>query len=907
MEDSSKEQAVNASLKQRLSRHTRLAWFWLFWERYTPVFLLALLAISVFLIGVFMGVWERLGDPFRGFGVIATLYILVIATYRAQKRKLPSHSEARRRYERDSHQAHRPLDVLDDSPAIGKDNWELHYAKALAQSKRLKRPKLIPSIAPHDRYYLRFIMPCLLVAALVFGSGSNMERLRQTFSPEWKAGINPNDVSFEAWINPPNYTGRPPLYFKGQEIEFIPAGSEWVARMNGTKSSTRPKLLQGSKDRYLNVTALGANSFEARATLNQSSRAIWTVGPNRKIWDLNVVADRAPIITIDDVPEADKQDRLTLTYSFTDDYGVTELRLQMAEIKSGDADPFANPSYVNVPLSGGSLPKAESVMAKLDLTRHPLAGKKVVARLVATDGAQQTGLSEKTYFRVPDKIFVEPMAKAIVEQRNLILAGLEAGYKAEPKLEYRSGLIYDTYDPENRMGRASEKVQRAALLIEAVTDRPEGVFSDPSVYLGLRNVRSRLRYGRNAEILKPIPDELWSIALRAEFGVLGTALEEMREAEQALREGMARRAPQREVDTLFERYNNAVDAYTEELRRKAMEEGNFAEEEQGGAGGGGLQSANEIKELLKAIEEANKAGDVEGARRALARLAQVLENMEIQLSRSGGSGDGDGLQGAMSEEMKKNLEELADLLGEQRELQDETEEAQRQENQQDSQEGPNQNSTEDDGNETLSPGELAARQEELEQLLNRLGEEAGNSAQMGANESDQSAGDSNSENGADQGEGTAGQPGDNGDQTAGTQSGDGDSKAGAESATESAQEQLSRAQSAMAGAAEALSNGDLAGAGDAQSEAIQALREAGEAMAEAALEQSSGEQARAGDTDPLGRENGGVESENSEADIDQRDNATRSRELIEDLRRRSSEQERAKEERDYLERLLKRF
>lgn len=883
MEDSPQEQALNAPLRQRLTRHTRLAWFWLFWERYTPVFLLALLAISVFLVGVFMGVWERLGDPFRAFGVFATLYILVMATYRAQKRTLPSQSEARRRLERDSNQSHRPLDVLDDRPAIGKDNWAPHFAKALAQSKRLKRPRLIPSISPHDRYYMRFIMPCLLVGALVFGSGSNMERLRQTFSPEWKAGINPNAVSFEAWIDPPNYTGRPPIYFKGQDIDSIPAGSEWVARMNGVKSATRPKLSQGGKKEYLNVTPLGSESFEARATLNQSGRAIWTVGTNRKIWNLNVVADKAPIITIDEVPEADKQDRLNLTYSFIDDYGITVLRLQMAEIKSDDTDPFLNPSYVNIPLSGGSLPKAESVTAKLDLTRHPLAGKKVAARLVATDGAGQTGISKNTYFRVPDKIFVEPLAKAIVEQRNLILTGLEVGYENEPNFQYRPGLIYDTFDPEYRLGRASENVQRAALLIEAVTDRPEGVFSDPSVYLGLRNVRSRLRYARNAEILKPIPDELWSIALRAEFGVLGTALQEMRAAEQALREGIARRAPQREVDTLFERYNNAVDAYTEELRRKAIEEGNFAEDEQGDGGGGGLQSADEIKELLKAIEDANKAGDVEGARRALARLAEVLENMEIQLSRSNEDGDGDGLQGEMSEEMKKNLEELADLLGEQRELQDETEEAQRQENQTESNEGDNQ---------TLSPSELAARQEELEALLGRLGENAGNAAQLSANEGDKTAGDPNSDGD------TGGQPGEDGDLTAGDESGEG---------TQTTQEQLSRAQGAMAGAAEALSNGDLARAGDAQSKAIQALREAGEAMADAALAQSGGEQAGQGETDPLGRENGGIESENSEADLDERDNATRSRELIEELRRRSSEQERGKEERDYLERLLKRF
>jgi len=97
----------------------------------------------------------------------------------------------------------------------------------------------------------------------------------------------------------------------------------------------------------------------------------------------------------------------------------------------------------------------------------------------------------------------------------------------------------------------------------------------------------------------------------------------MREAEAALREGIARRASKREVDTLFERYNLAVDAYTEELRRKAQEEG--GDQDGGGEGGGGGPSGNldEIQELLDAIEEANAAGDTEGARIALARLAVI--------------------------------------------------------------------------------------------------------------------------------------------------------------------------------------------------------------------------------------------------------------------------------------------
>jgi len=287
-----------------------------------------------------------------------------------------------------------------------------------------------------------------------------------------------------------------------------------------------------------------------------------------------------------------------------------------------------------------------------------------------------------------------------------------------------------------------------------------------------------------------LPEDLWRIALRAEFGVLGTALEEMREAEAALREGIARRASKREVDTLFERYNLAVEAYTEELRRNA--EPSTAD---GGTGGPPpMGSLDEIEELLKAIEEANAAGDTEGARLALAQLAELLENMTIQTSQGGSGGGGDPSGGDMSEEEKKQLEDLADLTGKQRDLQDETERAER-----------DDQSDEDE----LGPEDLARRQAELRDLLDNLG--------------DTLAAD-----------------------------GDGDDAAEGE-------------------------DGERPGPGDQG-------------------------------TDPLGRRNdGGFDDGTNDADIDNRDNATRSRELMEELRRRAAEQEREAEERQYLERLLKRF
>ena len=112
-------------LHKSLNRYVSIGRLWLIWENYAPLLARAFLFIGLFLIAAFTGLWERIGDPWRALVLLPTLALFVLSAYRAQKRRFPSLSDARRRVEHDSNQAHRPLDVLEDSPAIGAENWHL--------------------------------------------------------------------------------------------------------------------------------------------------------------------------------------------------------------------------------------------------------------------------------------------------------------------------------------------------------------------------------------------------------------------------------------------------------------------------------------------------------------------------------------------------------------------------------------------------------------------------------------------------------------------------------------------------------------------------------------------------------------------------------------------------------------
>ena len=912
-----------SKLLKRTGGYVRRAQASLYWERYAPVFALAAAILIIFLIGSFAGIWERIGDPWRLIALIAAIAFLIRAALKARKEKRPNQSEARRRVEADSNIKHRPLDVLEDKPAISEAAWPVHYQKAHNAAENLRPAKWRHALKPIDPYFLRFVMPCALVLAMMVGYGDNYERLRRSLTPTWQSAINPSDVTYEAWVDPPEYTGRPPLYFKDKRKIDVPAGSELVARISGVKDAPRLKL--GRK--YLKLKRLGPRSFEARTILKETATARWRIGTKEKKWALNVLPDTEPYVVFEELPKADKRDRLAFTYSFEDDYGIEKFELKM-RLLTEDTTEADKSSSVAIPLSSASVKRAEEDDAALDLTKHEWAGRKVAGTLVVTDGVGQSDESQETFFIVPDKIFIEPLAKAIIEQRNLVIAGSGDYAPLPEKFDNDTSLDsdlqaadFDTYQPEYRIDRAPAQIQRAAILIDALTDKPAGIFSDPAIFMGLKNVHGRLRYGRKASDLRGISEDLWRIAIRAEFGVLGTALEEMREAKEALQDGMARRAPEREIDTLFDRYDQAVERYMEELRRKALEDGNIADAEGGGGQGG--RNADEIEELLKAIEEANKAGDTEGARKALARLAELLENMEIQLTRGGEGEGGESMAGEMSEEMKESLEELADLLGDQRELQDETRQAENEAEQdgegEDGQDGEQSGQQEggqqqggqqggssegeagqEPGQGALSPGELAARQGALQEALDAL---EGALPEEGAGEG---------EDGQGNGSGIGDEESEEGQGGGGEEDPNSDNRGGGGEEQQDAAEALAEAGEAMRESQDRLQAGDLAGANDAQAEAIQSLRRAGEAMAESGRQQQGeqgegGSEAAENNADPLGRNNLGGNADESEADLDSRDDATKSRELREELRRRAAEQERDKAEREYLERLLKRF
>jgi hypothetical protein len=126
---------------------------------------------------------------------------------------------------------------------------------------------------------------------------------------------------------------------------------------------------------------------------------------------------------------------------------------------------------------------------------------------------------------------------------------------------------------------------------------------------------------------------------------------------------------------------------------------------------------------------------------------------------------------------------------------------------------------------------------------------------------------------------------------------------------------LGRAERAMKDAVEALRQGMPGDAIGPQTQALEALQESGQAMAEGLMQQfgpqpgmGQGQQQLGRNRDPLGRnEAGNGVIDTGDVGIPEEADLQRSREILDELRRRAGQRQRPEVERDYIERLLRRF
>ncbi|SFQ02942.1 TIGR02302 family protein [Roseivivax halotolerans] len=776
-----------------------------------------------------------------------------------------------------------PITTSLDRQAIGAGDgasaavWNAHQARMRARLAEAKAVEPDLRVSDADPYALRYAALLALAVALLFGSVMRVSSV---------AGIGPGGASdlatgpsWEGWVEPPAYTRLPTIYLNDitdPELS-VPEGSSVTLRLYGEVGALSvSETVSGNPLAQEDGVDETARDFSV-----ETDGRIAIDGPNGRAWDIAVTEDAAP--EVDQVGRFDvKYDgEASLSYEASDDYEVTggtatvTLALDEVDRRYGREIEPEQRDAIEVPLPlpvAGDRSDFEETLID-NFSQHPWANLPVNISFEVTDAAGQVGASEANVQTLPGRRFFEPMAAALIEERQALLW--------------------------NR-----ENADDIALIMRAISHEPDGLFRQSSHYLRFRTILRRLEAsaedGMSDEEVAETAAAMWDLAIVLEEGDLDDARERLQRAQERLTEAMRNGASEDEIAELMQELRRATDDYMRQLaqeqRRTAEENGESPSQDMQN----GMQmTQNDLQEMMDRIQELMEEGRMAEAMQAMEELQRLMENMRVT------EGQGQGQQSPGQQAM----EGLGETLREQQELSDQAfEDLQEQFNPgqnrqgqqgQQGQDGQQQGQGQQPGQQNQGRGE---GQQQGQGQGQGQGEQQGQQGQGGGQSLEESLADRQRSLRGELNRQRQNMPGDGSE--AGRRAG----------------EALDRAEGAMEGAEDALREDDLAGAIDRQSEAMEALREGmrnlGEAMAEQQGQQpgEQGQQGMADGTDPgqqrdpLGRSagsNGQIGSD--EQMLQGEDVYRRARELLDEIRRRSGEGERPEEELEYLERLLERF
>ena len=682
--------------RQILTRAIKRARGSLLWEGLWPGLAGLLTVGGLFLAFSWAGFWLMLPPIGRAVALVIFALLAIFAALPLAWLRFPSESDGLRRLDRTSGEVHRPASTIADRMAIGQHDpftqalWRAHVERALLSARKLKAGWPRPNLSLRDPAAIRALAVMLVVATFFAASGERGKRIMAAF--DWQGVVAPANFRVDAWVTPPTYTGRPPVMLPGLRpgeaaqggsaqaaAPFaVPAGSQLIIRSTGNVQinvAHKGGIEEAPADAR---AALPAGTAEHKLIIKTDGSASVRGVVGREInWQFTAIPDRAPNVELTKDPERQARGALRLDYKMDDDYGVIEGKatFELKSAANSSAHPlFGPPDYALV------LPQARTrsgvAQTTHDLTDHPWAGAETMLTLTAKDEAGNIGKSEPRAVTLPQRIFVKPLARALVEQRR--------------------NLALD-----------AEQKPIVLTALDVLTLAPEKFTPEAGIYLGLRSIYYQLQGARTDDQLREVVARLWDMALQIEDGNVSQAEQALRQAQEALRQALERGASDEELKKLMQDLRAAMDKFLQALAQEMQK--NPQQLSRPLDKNTRMLSQQDLKSMLDRLENLARSGNKDAARQLLEQLQQMMEN--LQMARPGAQGD-DG-----DDDMMSALDELGDMIRKQQQLRDRTYKEgqdQRQQNRQRGQRGQQGQQ----GNQQM--GDLRQDQQGLRDRLNKL-------------------------------------------------------------------------------------------------------------------------------------------------------------------------------------------
>jgi uncharacterized protein (TIGR02302 family) len=675
----------------------------LFWERFWPALMPAAAVVAVFFILAGFDIWRFTPVWLHWLLLAGFAAAFGIALWRELRGlRWPDRAAAMRRLERINLLQHRPLEAAADTLSaeqqdpIARALWSIHRERALAQLATVRVGTPEAGWWRKDVWGFRAALGLLLIVAWASPGEDRVQRLSDTLSPG--TAMAPGTLlAMEAWITPPPYTGKAPLFLTrdGKPVPVnavapltVPTGSLLKLRLAAPPSGFALKF--GKSQQALQAIDERNGEIDLALDLTQGAASLLSLVRREKVvaeWPLQVIPDLPPQIEMAGEPKTLRRTELEIGFTGHDDYGVQQVRIEMAR---DGAEQTVSVDWPTPPAGAGEIQDKQS----FDFTEHPWAGLQVQMTLVATDALGQTGRSAPATVTLPARRFMHPVAKAIVEQRR--------------DLALRPG-----------------QWQRVVTALRGLSLAPERYRDDATAHLGLRMSAARLKLNRSPDSIAAVQTLLWQTAVHIEEGRKTQTDKDFQALMDKLQDALDRNADDSEIQKLMQEMREAMNRMLEQLMQDAMERLARGEEPEELGEDEEAMSGDDLQDMMDQAQDMAQMGDRDAARDMLqqmqrmmealknGRIARMPEGRQQQGQRGQRGQRGQGQQGQM-------MQEFGEMLRQQQQLLDRSFRRNQQGGRGEGQPGSQQR----------GENEADARQQEelrrrLGEMMNRLGERGG--------------------------------------------------------------------------------------------------------------------------------------------------------------------------------------
>jgi uncharacterized protein (TIGR02302 family) len=369
--------------------------------------------------------------------------------------------------------------------------------------------------------------------------------------------LAPTNIRVDAWVTPPLYTGKPPVILSAANKEAaalpasgplaVPAGSTLIVRSSGGSLDV---VTTGGLKEVAPSEATPKGTNEKHFAIGGDGTAHVRAPSGQPQWAFTAMPDHPPTISLAKDPERQARGALQLSYKIEDDYGVTgaeaQIGLRAADAKDGAKDgetkaaarPLFQPPQFPLVLPNARTRNGVGQTVK-DLSEDPYAGADVTLTLSAKDEAGNEARSEPFNMRLPERLFTNSLARALIEQRRIL--ALDANKNSD---------VYAALD---------------ALMIA-----PELFTPDAGCYLGLRSLALQLEAARTDNAMRDVVSSMWAFAVTIEDdGVAGSVNAALRSAQDALKRALERGASEDEIRVLTQKLREAMAGKVRDLARRS--------------------------------------------------------------------------------------------------------------------------------------------------------------------------------------------------------------------------------------------------------------------------------------------------------------------------------------------------